>query len=273
MQDERPGNVAPENMGREPRDAAMSEPRELHEILRCTVGSELHGLAVDGTDDHDEMGIFIEPPDSVFSPRGFPLEHDVWRSKPEGVRSDPGDTDLVRYSLRKYLRLAVRGNPTILLPLFAPPEAFIRLTAYGDSLLAQRPKILSKAVGPRFLGYMDSQIARLEGRKKMPTTRQELIDRYGYDTKFASHAVRLGRQGVELLTTGSISLPIREPDLSIIRSIKMGAVAFDEVLHGIRRLRVELAGLVDENRSVLPDSPDFDALARWSRRIHEGAWE
>ena len=33
------------------------------EILRVLVGSGVHGTAVDGQDDRDEMGICLEPPD------------------------------------------------------------------------------------------------------------------------------------------------------------------------------------------------------------------
>jgi hypothetical protein len=30
-------------------------------ILRSTVGSGVHGIAIAGTDDHDEMAVFVEP--------------------------------------------------------------------------------------------------------------------------------------------------------------------------------------------------------------------
>src|SRR5512142_1216582 len=32
------------------------------EILRTVVGSGVHGIAIAGTDDHDEMGVYVEPP-------------------------------------------------------------------------------------------------------------------------------------------------------------------------------------------------------------------
>jgi hypothetical protein len=41
------------------RDTALSA-----EILRKVVGSGVHGIAIPGTDDHDEMGVFIEPPNT-----------------------------------------------------------------------------------------------------------------------------------------------------------------------------------------------------------------
>ena len=37
-----------------------SAPR--NEILRTEVGSGVHGMAIPGTDDHDETGVYIEEP-------------------------------------------------------------------------------------------------------------------------------------------------------------------------------------------------------------------
>ena len=88
-------------------------------ILRSTVGSGVHGIAITGTDDHDEMAVFVEPPAWALGLAAHRSSY-IARSQPEGARSGPGDTDLVAYTLRKYLRLAVKGNPTALLPLFAP---------------------------------------------------------------------------------------------------------------------------------------------------------
>jgi hypothetical protein len=62
------------------------------EILRSVVGSGVHGIAIEGADDHDEMGVFVEPPGSVVGLRG-PADHYVYRTQPEGARSGPGDTD------------------------------------------------------------------------------------------------------------------------------------------------------------------------------------
>src|SRR4029079_14728040 len=78
-----------------------------------------HGLHHGGQDDRDEMAVFVEPPEyrlGLKLARGqgrklHPLEHRVERTQPEGARSGPGDLDLVAYNLRKYLRLALKGQP------------------------------------------------------------------------------------------------------------------------------------------------------------------
>src|SRR3984893_9152542 len=113
------------------------------EILRTVVGSGVHGIAIEGTDDHDEMGVFIEPPEHVAGICKL-FDHYVYRTQPEGARSGPGDTDLVSYSLRKYLRLATKGNPTALLPLYAPPADVMVLTKLGAELRALAPAVLSR---------------------------------------------------------------------------------------------------------------------------------
>jgi uncharacterized protein len=58
-------------------------------ILRTTVGSVVHGLSYPGTDDRDELGICVEPPEYLLGFRRF--EHFVYRTQPEGAPSGPGD--------------------------------------------------------------------------------------------------------------------------------------------------------------------------------------
>lgn len=114
-----------------------------NEILRSVVGSGVHGIAIEGTDDHDEMGVYIEPPEWVLGVERHREDY-IWRTQPEGVRSGHGDTDLVLYSLRKYLRLAIKGNPTVMLPLFAPEESLVVVTPLGEELRNLRTGLLSR---------------------------------------------------------------------------------------------------------------------------------
>src|SRR3954452_20975928 len=88
-------------------------------ILRGTVGSTVHGLHHGGQDDRDEMAVFIEPPEYLIGLRlarkqgvrnPYRFEHWIERTQPRRRRSGPGDLDLVAYSLRKYVRLALKGD-------------------------------------------------------------------------------------------------------------------------------------------------------------------
>lgn len=71
--------------------------------------------------------------------------------------------------------------------------------------------------------------------------RPELIAAHGFDTKYAAHAVRLGMQGVEYLSTGRIQLPMRESDAAEIRVLRRGDMAEADALAWAEQLRDELA--------------------------------
>lgn len=56
------------------------------------------------------------------------------------------------HSLRTFMRLAVAGNPTVLLPLLAQGAAVMFENEYGIELRELTLKIVSKVRDPRFLG-------------------------------------------------------------------------------------------------------------------------
>ncbi|WP_410613832.1 DNA polymerase beta superfamily protein [Amycolatopsis sp. lyj-109] len=248
-----------------PEFAAIAEQGT---ILRCQVGSGLHGTAVDGQDDRDEMGLCVEPAEYVTGLRRF--EQYVFRTQPEGVRSGPGDLDLIVYSLRKWMRLALTGNPTILLPLFVPDAEIVRITELGHELRANADRVVSRLAGLRFAGYLRTQRTRmLEGALRV--NRPELIAKYGFDTKYAMHMVRLGVQGVELLETGRMTLPIAEPWLTWLRDLRRGKHTQDEAVAAAAELEDRLDRLT-RCASPLPEEPDRDWADRWLVHAYDSAW-
>lgn len=244
-------------------------PKEIAEkglILRSTVGSTVHGLHLPGTDDRDEMGITIEPPERMLGLQNF--EQYVQRDQPEGVPSQPGDLDLVVYSLRKYVKLAAAGNPTILILLFAPP---LFRNGFGEELLRNRDLFASRESGKRFLGYLKAQKERLLGtRGQMRVTRTELIEKYGYDTKFAMHAVRLGYQGMEYLTTGRLTLPMTGFTQKFCMEIRRGEWPLSHVIDLIEAQEDEIKKLLDT--SPLPRVPDFKRIDELLVKLYLEAW-
>jgi hypothetical protein len=243
-----------------------------NQILRTEVGSGLHGVAVKGTDDHDEMGVFIEPPEHVIG-LARPVKHYVQRTQPEGHRSGPGDTDLVTYSLRRYLGLAADGNPTVLTPLFAPDASVYVRTPLGAELCELRTAFLSQQSLRKFLGYLDGQRGRLQGRGNTRVNRPELIERYGYDTKYASHALRLGIQALEIAEHGRLTLPMPAADRDRVLAMKTGAHATTpEALAAIDAVRSQLVAVLESGRTALPERPDVDRISAWSVSAHQRHW-
>src|SRR5580765_6586028 len=248
-------------------------------ILRATVGSTIHGLHHGGQDDRDEMAVYVEPPEFTLGlarARGirgglYGFEHYVERTQPEGVRSGPGDLDLVAYSLRKYVRLVLKGHPTILLPLFAQREFVHVETELGAELRALRPKLLSKLAGRGYLGYLHGQKERLLGsRGQKRVNRPELVEAHGYDTKYAMHAARLGYQGLELLETGELTLPMPEPERSRVMAIRTGERTFEQAIDEIDEVEARLAEALE--RTPLPERPDRAAVDRFLVDAYRRAW-
>ena len=247
-------------------------------ILRGIIGSTVHGLHQGDQDDRDEMAIFLEPPEFLIGLRlaksgssWGPFEHYVQRSQPEGLRSGPGDLDLVAYSLRKWLRLALAGNPTVLLLLFSPPESLLVCTEHGAALRALAPAIVSRKAGPRFVGYMRAQKERLIGtRGQRRVNRPELIEAHGFDTKYAMHVARLGLQGIELLSTGRLTLPMAEPDRSRVMAIRRGDVALQDALAEIDHIEQALHMAVEN--SPLREEPDYDRVDRFLIESYRDTW-
>lgn len=243
------------------------EIAESNLILLGTVGSTAHGLNVPGSDDHDEMGVCMEPPTHVVGLDHF--EQDVFRTKPQGVRSEHGDTDRTIYSARKFCRLAMSGNPTILLLLFIESEYTLLL---GRQLQDLAPAFASRKAGKAFLGYATQQRQRLLGeRGQMNVKRPDLVNAHGYDTKYAMHMLRLGYQGIEYLETGKITLPMPEETRAFVYAVRSGEVELNDVLTEAGENERRLEDLLTE--SPLPEEPDRASVNYWLIYAYRRHWE
>lgn len=253
------------------REHDRERAREIAErglILRTTVGSVVHGLSNPGTDDRDEMGICVEPPEYLLGFRRF--EHFVYRTQPEGAPSGPGDLDLTVYGLRKWCQLALKSSPTVLLPLFVPEDHVIARTDLGRELQALAPAFVARSAGRAFLGYLEAQRLGLTGERHATRTR-ELSAIHGYDTKYAMHALRIAHQGIELLRTGRITLPVAEPARSALREVRAGEVPLDEVLRRLEAVTAELEQASHDE--TLPAKPDVAAVDAFVVAAYRRAWD
>lgn len=249
------------------------------EILRVIVGSTVHGLALPGTDDLDLMGIYVETPDAVcgLDPLSDRLpSYYVARTQPDGARSGHGDVDLVVYSLRRYLKLAAAGNPSLLLPMFAPVDAVKTAhDPYARQLYDMRDEFVTIAAGQAFLGYLRAQLVQLRGERGTRTKRPELIEQFGYDTKFAGHALRLGLQGAELMVEGEITLPMPAKDRERVMRVRRGELSFEQVVWQLDRVEAQLAGIVEQARAERwwPEAADHDRIRSVSAQMHRAYWQ
>jgi hypothetical protein len=84
------------------------------------------------------------------------------------------------------------------------------------------------------------------------------------------HALRLGAQGVELLTTGRITLPVPDPAGTYLRDVRRGGVPLPEVLTALGDVEAELLRL--QAHAQLPVEPDRAWVDDWLHRSHLAYW-
>jgi hypothetical protein len=242
-------------------------------ILLVEVGSTAHGTGLPGGEDYDQMGVVVEGPEEVLGldDRGFRTV--MQRTQPEGIRSGPGDVDRTLYSLRRFVRLAASGNPSILMALWAPIDYS---TSHGEALQALGESFVGRHVVPRYRGYMKSQASRLLGARggghgrRGGGQRHELVVEHGFDTKYAMHCARLGFQCLELLTSGRLTLPIEGEPAEWLRAVRRGDVAFSEWWDRALALDARLERLQRDDR--YPEGPAVAAIDRWMIATHQLVW-
>ena len=250
-------------------------PEWLHKfiILQGIVGSTSHGTSIDGANDRDELGICIEPISEALT-LGSSFEQRIVRSAAirehaHDARSQPGDLDLTVFSLRKFCRLAAAGNPSVLLLLFT--QDITRMDALGSQLRDLKDNFISKEAGHRFLGYMHGQKQRLLGEKgQKRVKRPDLEEKFGFDTKYAYHILRLGMQGIELMQTGSLKLPMSVSDRAFLLGVRTGELSFNQVLTEAGNLELKLKSEID--LSFLPEEANRPAIEDFIQQTYLNIW-
>ena len=136
-------------------------------------------------------------------------------------------------------------------------------TPLGDDVRELAPAFWSDRARERFLGYSRAQRERLLGVRGGPH-RPELIERSASTPSTRMHMVRLDVQGIEYATTGRLTLPIPEPQGSLLREVRNGRYTRDEVL-----------AMADDNEAALksltstaPPVPDIVAINEWLLDCH-----
>ena len=86
--------------------------------------------------------------------------------------------------------------------------------------------------------------------------RTELISKYGYDTKFASHLIRLLLEGIELLETSNLVFPLQ--DAKLLKDIKQGEYTLEMILKMADTYEQYIEKLFLKN--PLPHKPDFNKI-------------
>lgn len=248
-----------------------------HTVLNVRTGSQLYGTNLTDTPDNDEMGIFVEPRASVFSAeplyvRPRTVSYRTARAQDgSDLKSTAGDVDGQLLSMDHFIRSSAKGNPNTLTILFAPGSAILNQIprSITTDLRLNRERFITKRLGQRYLGYLDNQRKLYLDNPKVK--RPELVDQFGFDTKGAYHGLRVAIQGIELMTTGWLHLPMKDHHREYLKAVRRGEFSKEQV-------REHLVTLEDMLRSEIitskwPDFPNYRLLTDWNYRLHTLYWD
>jgi len=98
--------------------------------------------------------------------------------------------------------------------------------------------------------------------------RPDLIERYGFDVKFAMHYVRLLGECRELLREHKLTLP--RPERELLIAIRTGKYSQDEVFELGNELAHECEQLLE--KSELPDNVNVQFLSQQIAEAYQSHW-
>jgi hypothetical protein len=210
-------------------------PKDMNVCLLGLQGSRMLGLQVSEDADYDYRGVFIAPTRDLV---GLTQVKETIE-----INSGCGDNDaeFVFHELGKFVRLCLKGNPSVIHLLFVPK--FNVKTNVGDMLVQNRNLLLGEIpIRNAFGGYALSQIMRLKRNGHFPNARKR--------KKHIRHCFRLFDTGRELLETGSISFPLKNPELYH----EIAEIEDDDKLVELFKERNEE---FRTTKSILPPQPDL----------------
>ena len=92
--------------------------------------------------------------------------------------------------------------------------------------------------------------------------------KYGYDTKFAMHLVRLLRTADECLSTGIIN--VYRPDAQELLAIRNGTWTYNELIEYTEYMDNRIKELYKQ--TFLPKVPDVNLAAKVLMQVQDSIW-
>jgi predicted nucleotidyltransferase len=227
------------------------------------MGSIAYGVSTD-TSDVDIYGFCIPPKNMIFPHlngeiEGFGTKTDRFEQwQQHHIKLQDKEYDCTIYSIVKYFQLCMQNNPNMIDSLFVPRRCILHSTAVGEHLRENRKLFLHKGAWYKFKGYAYSQVHKM--KTKMPeegSNRYEMVQKYGYDLKFAYHVVRLLNEVEQILTERDLDL---ERNREQLKAIRRGDWTQQQVIDYFEEREKALEGLY--TTCFLPHRPNENAIKK-----------
>ena len=229
------------------------------------VGSVSYGVS-DDLSDLDLYGFCIPPKDLIFPHLAGEIfgfgkqkqrfeQYQMHHIFDQTLRGGKGQNiDMSIYNIVKYFQLCMDNNPNMIDSLFVPVRCIQHITEVGNMVRDRRKIFLHKGSWHKFKGYAYSQLHKMKNKK--PTgKRLELVEKYGYDVKFAYHVVRLINEVEQILTEHDLDITRNREQL---KSIRRGEWEEEDIRKWFEEKEMSLEKVYNESK--LQHSPDEEQI-------------
>lgn len=224
-------------------------------------GSRSYGVHREDSD-YDLVGFCI-PEKYILFPHLRPGYIDGFGKKPKAFEnyktgkvmdnSSHKEYDATIYSIVRYFQLCMENNANMVDSMFVSNELVTVSSPIGQMVRDNRKIFLHKGCWHKFKGYAFAQ-RNFAGSKKKGV-RVDLVEKYGYDVKAASHCVRLINEVEMILEEGDLDL-FRNNDH--VKAIKNGLISKQDFDNWFTTKELTLEKLYSESK--LPYGPPEDKI-------------
>ena len=191
------------------------------------MGSVAYGVS-DDMSDLDVYGFCIPPKEIVFPHLSGEIfgfgrqkkrfdqyqQHHILDLSLRGGKGQ--EIDISIYNIVKYFQLCMENNPNMIDSLFVPVRSILHITEVGNMVRDKRKIFLHKGSWHKFKGYAYSSLHKMSNKNPVGK-RLELVDKFGYDVKFAYHVIRLINEVEQILVEGDLDITRNRGQLKSIR--------------------------------------------------------
>lgn len=227
------------------------------------MGSVAYGVSGD-TSDMDVYGFCIPYKEDVFPHLqgdipGFGKQKqrfDVWQEHHIKDTESGKEYDFAVYSIIKFFALCMDNNPNMVDALFVPRRCVLHSSDIAEMVREKRTMFLHKGSFHKFRGYAYKQMSNIRQKTHSSNPKRAAdIEKFGFDTKFAYHVVRLALECEQILTTHDLDL---ERDREMLKSIRRGEWTIEQIEEWFTEKERLLETMSAE--STLPHDPDEGAI-------------
>lgn len=226
-------------------------------------GSVSYGVSND-TSDMDIVGFCMPPKETVFPHLGgeiFGFGTQIQRFdqyQQHHIKKDNKEYDITIYSIVKFFQLVMENNPNMVDALFLPRRCVLHSTQIYEYVRDHRRLFLHKGSWFKFRGYAYSQLSKIKNKSNASNPkRQESIEKFGYDVKFAYHVVRLMLEVEQILVEHDLDLQ-RNSDM--LKTIRAGEWTLDQLTDWAENKEKSLE--IIYAKSSIPERPDEQAIKK-----------